>query len=66
MSRCCDDRLSPPCDPRFEWWIKLLFPGVFLWKIAWSRASRTNWVDMEVETRHPTMRRANTSITNAT
>jgi len=46
--------------------LKFLFLRDFLWKIAWFNASRTNWVDIDVETRQPTILRAKTSITKAT
>jgi len=46
--------------------LKFLFLRDFLWKIDWFNASRTNWVDIDVETRQPTILRAKTSITKAT
>jgi len=66
LRTCCDDWLNSPCDPRSLWWIKLLSRSGYRAYSACSNASRTKSVRIELLTRQPTMRLANTSMTKAT
>src|SRR5215470_8422512 len=59
---CCDDQLSPPCEPWSEWWITPLGRRVMS---AMFRASSTSRVASVVAIDQPTMRRLKASSTTA-
>jgi hypothetical protein len=67
MSRCCEHRLNPPWAPASLWWIRPSTDSPLRLRIhkAISRASSGSSVGIVAAVRQPTIRRENTSETNA-